>query len=92
MLAGSVPKLVTKLLYGANLCATFKKDGSLRPIAVGGVFHSLVPKCCSHFCRERTVFMFAPQQLGFDVRNDCEILAYADRIFTFLYIALHLKR
>lgn len=37
MLAGNVHDAVIDVLYGANLCALRKKDGGIRPIAVGSI-------------------------------------------------------
>ncbi|KAF2905068.1 hypothetical protein ILUMI_01111 [Ignelater luminosus] len=46
MLSGNVIVAVTNILYGANLCALQKKDGSVRPIAVGCTFRRIVSKLC----------------------------------------------
>ena len=41
---GRVPKLVAEVFYGANLIALGKKDGGVRPIAVGFTLRRLAAK------------------------------------------------
>ncbi|KAL0851919.1 hypothetical protein ABMA28_000206 [Loxostege sticticalis] len=49
MLGGKVNSEATATLYGANLCALAKKDGSVKPIAIGTTFRRLASKiCCKH--------------------------------------------
>lgn len=40
MLSGKVQSEFIKVMYGASLCALDKKDGGVRPIAVGNTFRS----------------------------------------------------
>jgi hypothetical protein len=35
LLSGQLPSEICHLLYGASLCALNKKDGGIRPIAIG---------------------------------------------------------
>lgn len=42
MLRGAVPATVRSVLYGANLFAFRKKDGGVRPIAVGLALRRLI--------------------------------------------------
>ncbi|KAL4717037.1 hypothetical protein ACJJTC_016924 [Scirpophaga incertulas] len=44
MLSGKVNGQVTSTLYGANLCTLVKKDGGIRPIAMGTTYRCLVAK------------------------------------------------
>ena len=81
MLTGGVPEAVLEILYGAHLCAISKKDGGLRPVAVGNVLRRLVAKCCSNLCRERASSVFAPHQYGFGIPNGCEIVAHSARTY-----------
>ena len=43
-LKGEVPEFATSTFYEANLCALTKRDGGIRPIAVGCTYRRLVPK------------------------------------------------
>ena len=44
MLRGEVPQFAVPILYGANECAIRKKDGGIRPIAVGSTIRKLSVK------------------------------------------------
>ena len=44
VLDGSIPEIIRPIFYGASLCALNKKDGGIRPIAVGLCFRRLVAK------------------------------------------------
>lgn len=49
MLRGEVNLIVCKYLYGASLCALTKKQGGIRPIAVGLSIRRLVSQLtCVH--------------------------------------------
>ena len=80
MLGGSVPDNITDTLYGANLCALKKKDGSLRPIAIGNTVRRLVSKICCRHIRHLTAD-FEPIQLGFGSNKGCEAAVHAVRTF-----------
>ena len=43
-LKGEVPEFATSTFYGANLCALTKRDGGIRPIAVGCTYRRLATK------------------------------------------------
>ena len=47
MLAGKVPATVAPYLCGARLHAAMKKDGGLRPIAVGNLARRITAKCAA---------------------------------------------
>ncbi|KAL4706471.1 hypothetical protein ACJJTC_015669 [Scirpophaga incertulas] len=65
MLSGKVNAQVTSTLYGANLCALVKKDGGIRPIAVGTTYRRLVAKIgCTTISGPLSQY-FQPTQLGF---------------------------
>ena len=81
MLNGRVPAAVTPLLYGASLCALGKKDGSVRPIAVGNTLRRLVAKASLFTVRDVAASLLSPHQFGFGVPNGCEIAAHAARLF-----------
>ena len=81
MLSGSVNKNITDTLYGANLIALKKKDGGIRPIAIGTTFRRLVAKiCCKNISSTLTQY-FQPVQLGFGSKGGCEAAVHALRTF-----------
>jgi hypothetical protein len=47
MAAGGVPEVVAPFLCGARLHGALKKDGDLRPIAVGNLLRRIVAKCAA---------------------------------------------
>lgn len=81
MLEGAVCPDILDVLYGANLCALKKKDGGIRPIAVGCTWRRIVSKiCCRHILPTVTDY-FCPVQLGFGSRGGCEAAVHATRTF-----------
>jgi hypothetical protein len=81
MLSGKVCSAVLEILYGANLCALKKKDGGIRPIAVGFTLRRICSKiCCKHIFPSLTK-KFQPSQLGFGSKGGCEAAVHAARAF-----------
>ena len=68
MAGGGGPVEVAPFLSGARLHAALKKDGGLRPIAVGNLIRRLVGKCCTARLQERAAAILAPHQMGVGVR------------------------
>ena len=68
----ALPYLTSASLFGAN-----KKDGGVRPIAVGETLRRLVSKCAVASVRRDAVSILAPLQLGFGVRGGCESIILA---------------
>ncbi|KAJ8722193.1 hypothetical protein PYW08_004595 [Mythimna loreyi] len=77
MLSGNVNEAVIDILYGANLCALRKKDGGIRPIAVGSTYRRIAAKICCAFYREALANKFQPLQLGFGSKGGCEAAVHA---------------
>ena len=79
-LKGEVPEFATSTFYGANLCALTKRDGGIRPIAVGCTYRRLATKVGAPFLsalgRE-----LRPVQLGFSTKGGCEAAVHAARRF-----------
>ena len=78
-LAGRVPAEIQPVFCGASLCALNKKDGGIRPIAVGSTLRRLIAKTA---CKAVTVKMaerFLPVQLGFGVPRATESAVHAAR-------------
>jgi hypothetical protein len=61
---GQIPAVIRPVLYGACLTALEKKDGGIRPIAVGSVLRRLAGKVASRRVMERMGHLVRPAQLG----------------------------
>ncbi|XP_011555023.3 uncharacterized protein LOC105386209 [Plutella xylostella] len=81
MLKGMVNREVCPYLYGASLFALKKKDGGIRPIAVGNVIRRLVAKLGCRAVRQGMSSYLQPRQLGFGVPLGCEAAIHATRSF-----------
>ena len=79
MAAGSVPDMVAPFLSGAKLHAGMKKDGGIRPIAVGNIIRRLTAKCFSHALADKSSAFFQPYQMGVAVRGGLESLIHTTR-------------
>ena len=64
-------------LCGAILFASKKKNGCLRPIAVGEVLRRLTSNCVSQAVRGDAVKSLTPLQLGVGVSVGCEAIIHA---------------
>jgi len=81
MLEGKTPLSVRGALFGATLLAISKKQGGIRPIAVGYVWRRLAAKvACSHV-KDASASLLAPRQLGFGVSGGAEAAVRAARRF-----------
>ena len=79
VLKGEVPDFATSLFYGASLCALSKKDGGVRPIAVGNTFRRLATKAGLKSVSKRLGQHLRPIQLGFGTPGGCEAAVHATR-------------
>ncbi|XP_026741618.1 uncharacterized protein LOC113503735 [Trichoplusia ni] len=77
MLSGMVNESVIDVLYGANLCALRKRDGGIRPIAVGTTYRRMAAKICCKFYGEIISKKFQPLQLGYGSKGGCEAAVHA---------------
>ena len=80
-LSGRVPLVVRPVFCGASLCALSKKDGGIRPIAVGCTLRRLVAKAACSAVRDRVTESLAPLQLDFGVKQGAEAAAHAARCY-----------
>lgn len=81
ILSGNVNEEICQYIYCASLCALTKKDGGIRPIAVGTSLRRLVSKQeCRHVNEEIGKYL-CPIQLGFGNKQGCEVAVHATRIF-----------
>jgi hypothetical protein len=81
-LKGVLPEEVLTFFYGATLCAFTKKDGGIRPIAVGNTLRRLVGKCAAHAVQDVVLAQVRPAQLGYGVQHGAEATVHAVRQFT----------
>jgi hypothetical protein len=81
MLEGKVPTDVVPYIYGAKLVALKKKDGGIRPIAVGSVFRRITSKLCVTAHKRKIAENLLPFQYGFGTRLGCEAVAHGARKF-----------
>ena len=79
MVGGSVPEEVAPYLAGARLHAALKKDGGIRPIAVGNLLRRLVGKCSATRLQDRAATLLSPHQLGVGVRGGCKAILHTVR-------------
>jgi len=61
---GRAPRSIAPVLAGASLSALPKKDGNVRPIAVGETWRRLVAKCLCKETQSRALFHLYPLQIG----------------------------
>ena len=67
------------ILYGGRLIALQKKDGGIRPIAVGYTLRRLAAKCANKFVIKRTSEELQPIQVGVVVSEGAEASVHATR-------------
>ena len=79
LLRGEVPNFAAPVLFGANICAIQKKDGGIRPIAVGSTLRRLATKVGARSVMSRLGEELRPVQLGVSTNGGCEAAAHAAR-------------
>ncbi|OQV22928.1 hypothetical protein BV898_03354 [Hypsibius exemplaris] len=81
MTSGSIPLDVCPLLYGACLTALLKKDGGIRPIAVGTTIRRMLGRILSRRAMMAMGALMRPVQLGYGTRGGAEAVVHATRSF-----------
>ncbi|CAH2246759.1 jg8812 [Pararge aegeria aegeria] len=81
MLSGQVPQQILPVSYGANLVALTKKDGGIRPIAIGSNLRRLTSKICYLAVKEKVSAKLQPNQLVFGIKGECKAAVHAASIF-----------
>jgi hypothetical protein len=81
LLSGKLPSEICHLLYGASLCALNKKDGGLRPIAIGNCLRRLTSKLACFQSRNIVNSYLSPHQLGVATKLGCEAAIHTTRTF-----------
>ena len=81
ILEGRTPTFVRQVFFGANLIALRKKEGGVRPIAIGQTLRRLVAKCAGFRVVGAISTTLAPQQLGYGIPLGSEAAARAARCY-----------
>jgi hypothetical protein len=81
LLSEQLPSEICHLLYGASLCALNKKDGGLRPIAIGNCLRRLTSKLACFQSRNIVNSYLSPHQLGVATKLGCEAAIHTTRTF-----------
>ena len=81
VLAGKVPESYRTVFFGAALIALRKKDGGLRPIAVGNTLRRLACKIVSKRVMPSIRAKLKPHQLGYGIKGGAEAAVHATRGF-----------
>ena len=79
MIAGSFPIAIDKFFLGGQLIALEKKDGGVRPIAIGYIIRRLMAKCANHYVIARRSKSLKTIQLGVGVPGGTEAAVNATR-------------
>ena len=80
VLQGKTPTSIRPFFFGASLTALTKKEGGIRPIAVGCTLRRLAAKLVDFRTRDKMEAPLAPSQLGYGVRGGAEAAVHAARL------------
>lgn len=78
---GGVPAIIRPLFCGASLFALTKKDGGIRPIAVGCTLRRLAAKVAARLVSSDAASILMPHQIGVGVKLGAEAAAHAGRSY-----------
>ena len=78
-LSGAIPQNVKPLIFGARLLAFQKKDGGIRPIAIGLTLRRLIAKCLCQRVMPKFQALAGPLQLGVGTPRGLEAGVHAAR-------------
>ena len=81
LLKGFCPPEVRKVFFGGRLLALAKKDGGVRPIAIGYTLRRLASKCANSFAVSALSSYLVPIQVGAGVPGGCEAAVHSVRRF-----------
>jgi hypothetical protein len=79
LLEGNCPQTVAPILFGGNLIAIEKKNGGIRPIAIGYTWRRIAAKCANSHATSALADYLSPIQLGVGVPGGCEAAVHATR-------------
>ena len=77
LVAGQAHQNVMEAMASAPLYALAKKDGGIRPIAVGESIRRLVSKCCCLRSKSLAAAHLSPLQVGVGVPGGCEAVIHS---------------
>ncbi len=81
ILSGNSPAVIRSYLFGGTLLGFQKKDGGVRPIAIGYTIRRLAAKVAVHRVAAKCGSIMGHRQLGFGVAGGAEAAAHAVRCF-----------
>ena len=81
VLCGNIPDGIQSSFFGASLIALSKKDGGVRPIAVGNTLRRLAGKACMFKVSCNLTDEFQPHQMGVCIQSGAEVAVHACRNF-----------
>ena len=81
-IAGDIPEHARQAFFGASLVAIKKKDGGVRPIAIGSIYRRLASKLLARRMSSALAPELQPAQLGVGVQMGCEAAVHAVREYT----------
>ena len=81
ILQGKTPKAIRSFFFGANLTALTKKDGGVRPIAVGCTLRRLAAKVAGRHITDAMGALLATRQLGYGTPQGAEAAVHAARLY-----------
>ena len=81
ILRGDASDYAMKLLFPSNLTALRKKDGGIRPVAIGNVFRRLAANVVCYAVSRAVSHEMLPIQLGVSVKGGAEAAVQAVRTF-----------
>ncbi|XP_055347348.1 uncharacterized protein LOC129594623 isoform X1 [Paramacrobiotus metropolitanus] len=81
VLHNDIPEDIRPFFFGANLIPLAKKDGGIRPIAVGETFRRLVSKMVSQRCTDKMKELCNRVQFGFGTKGGAEAIIHGMRAY-----------
>jgi len=78
---GEIPKILLPIFFGASLCALKRKDGGVRPIAIGNTLRRLTFKIYNTGLVSNAIQYFLPLQFGVGVKGGAEGTFHSLRSF-----------
>ncbi len=76
---GKIPEIIRPFFFGAKLIALNKKDGGLRPIAVGNTLRRIISKCAGYSVSDKRKTDFGMKQVGCGMKRGAEVAAHLFR-------------
>ena len=81
ILKGKTPNQTCPYFFEATLVVLRRKNGGVRPIAIGCTLRRLAAKCASTLALSDLPDLLAPHQLGFGIPREVEAAVHADHIY-----------